>query len=57
MRTVLGTLCLTLGLMLAASPVLAGINGPVPAPLVGFGVPAMLVVGGILIAGRLFKSK
>jgi hypothetical protein len=53
MRIVSAAICL----MLAASPVLAGNVSSVPAPLVGFGVPAMLVVGGILIAGRLFKRK
>ena len=52
MRVVLGTICL----LLAASPALAGVTS-VPAPLVGFGLPAILVVGGILLAGRLLKSK
>jgi hypothetical protein len=50
MRIVFGTLCL----LVAASPALAT---PVPAPLVGVGLPATAAVGVVLLVARLFKRK
>ena len=53
MRVVFGTVAQTI----AASPALAGGSSGVPAPLVGFGLPAMLAVGGVLLVSRFFKRK
>jgi hypothetical protein len=56
MRVVFGTICL----LVAASPAMALIPGnpcvaAVPAPLLGVGLPAMAVIGGVLLVARLFK--
>ena len=50
MRIVLGTI----GLIIAATPALAT---SVPAPLLGLGIPAAVIVGGVLLGARLFKRK
>ena len=50
MRVVFGTICL----LIAAPPAMAFTT---PAPLLGFGLPAMAAVGGVLLASRLFKRK
>jgi len=50
MRVVFGTVCL----LLVASPAMAVTT---PAPLLGVGLSAMAVVGGGLLAARLFKRK
>lgn len=50
MRIVFGTI----GLLLAVTPALAA---PVPAPLLGLGLPAVAVVGAVLLGVRLLKRK
>jgi len=45
-----------IGLMLAASPALAGPSVSTPAPLLGVGIPAMILVGGVLLAARFSKK-
>ena len=50
MRVVFGTICL----VIAAWPAMAN---TVPAPLLGFGLPAMAAVGGVLLGSRLFRRK
>jgi hypothetical protein len=50
MRTVFGTLLL----LLAASPALAS---PVPAPLIGLGIPALGAIGGAVLASKFFRRK
>ncbi len=49
MRIAFGTMCL----LLAAAPALA--QAAVPAPIVGGGLAAMVAVGGVILASRLFK--
>jgi uncharacterized membrane protein YedE/YeeE len=53
MRIVLGTICL----IVAATPAMAGGGGPAPAPLLGLGIPAAAIVGGVLFGSRFFKKK
>jgi len=48
MRILFGTVCL----LIAASPALAT---PVPAPLVGVGLPAAAAIGVVLLVSRFFK--
>lgn len=50
MRIVLGTICL----ILAATPAFAT---AAPAPLLGVGIPAATIVGGVLFGSRFFKKK
>jgi hypothetical protein len=53
MRIIMGTICL----IVAATPALAVATYPVPAPLLGLGIPAAAIVGGVLFGSRFFKKK
>jgi hypothetical protein len=50
MRVIMGTICL----IVAVTPVLAETG---PAPLLGLGFPAAVIVGGVLFGSRFFKKK
>jgi hypothetical protein len=52
MRIIMGTICL----IVAATPALADVVA-VPAPLLGLGIPAAAIVGGVLFGSRFFKKK
>jgi hypothetical protein len=52
MRIVSAAICL----MLAAAPAVAGPSSSAPAPLLGVGVPAIILVGGILLVARRFRK-
>lgn len=55
MRVIIATASIaTVSVILAAGPAFAG---EVPAPLVAAGLPAAVVVGGVLLATRLFKKR
>jgi len=50
MRIVMGAICL----IVATTPAMAT---PAPAPLLGLGIPAAAIVGGVLFGSRFFKKK
>jgi hypothetical protein len=56
-ETCMRVLIASVSLILTAVSAFGGSPSPAPAPILAAGLPAALVVGGVLLVRRLFKKK